>query len=464
MSTELVPLLPVLADPDAEQGLLASLIMQPGAIDRVGDLTAEDFADPLAATIFATMQDLRGEGLPINTLNLRAKAGVSPMGREAIMAQIGKLSFAGEPLNVTDLSRQIIDLSLRRQLQELHRRYQIGAGDGSQSVTAHLSAVRLEMDTLVARMVAQGKTRVTYKQAIDAMLQTLQPGQPKLNVPCGINALDNKLSGGIRRGEYTVLAGRPGAGKSTIALAMAIGMANNGHGVLYHSPEMSTEQLALRAASAAASTREIRIPYADVIRGFTDQHRSERFHREALKLPDLPLLFDDSASLLASEVHARTRQAKLDMAEKGQKLDVLVVDHMGKLRPTARYKGNKVNEVGEISEAMATIAREENIAVLALHQLNRQVEQRENKRPNLADLRDSGNVEQDADLVLFAYREAYYLEMKPEGENTTKAIEREGLLEKKRNELEILVSKNRRGETGVVALYCDVGCNLVMDP
>jgi replicative DNA helicase len=461
---ELVPVAPQLADPELEQALIASLIAQAGAIDRIGDLTPEDFADPLAGAIYAAVLDLRADRLPINTLNLRAKAGLSPMGREAIMAQIAKLSFAGEPLNVADLSRQIVDFSLRRQLQELHRRYQIAAGDGSQTVKAHLSALRLEMDTLVSRMVAQGKTRLTHKQAIDAMLKTLQPGQPDLRVPCGIGRLDSALSGGVRRGEYTVLAGRPGAGKSTMALAMALGMAKRGHGVLYHSPEMSTEQLALRAASAAASTRRDRIPYAQVIARQMDRHQEEHFTRTALGLPDLPILYDDSAALMASEIHARTRQAKLDMQEKGKQLDVLIVDHMGKVRPTARYKGNKVNEVGEVSEAMATIAREENIAVLALHQLNRQVESRENKRPNLADLRDSGNVEQDADVVLFAYREAYYLEQKPEGDEAKeREMARQARLEIVRNNLEILIAKNRRGETGVIHLFCDVGCNVVQD-
>lgn len=461
---DLVVFQPALADVEAEQAVLSVVLQDAGAIDRLGDLSPEDFAEPINGAMFAAMQDLRAQRLPINTINLRNKAGVSPMGREAIMAQINKLSFAGELPNVTDLSRGIIDLSLRRQLQEAHRRYGISASDGSQTVPAQLAALRLEIDTIVSRLTRQGKVRLTHKEATDKMLEELQKDLADVLVPCGIRTIDRALAGGFRRGDYSILAGRPGAGKSTCALAIALGVAKQGSGVLYFTPEMSVEQLALRAASAAASTRMSPIPYERIMsKDWRSQTEEEQFYRVATSMPLLPIYYDGSTNLLASEMQARVKQAALDMEEAGFKLDMVIVDHMGKIRPTNRYKGNRVQEVGEISEAMAAIAKEENVAMLALHQLNRQVESRDNKRPGLSDLRDSGHLEQDADVVMMAFREAYYLEQKPENEGSEAEMERLDRLRTVANDLDILTSKNRRGRTGVMKLYCDVSCNLVLD-
>lgn len=450
-----------LADGELEKTLLSAVLYDAKVIDRIGDLEAEDFADPIHGELFAAMQDLRAERLPINTLNLRGKAGLSQMGREAIMAQLKKLSFAGELPNVSDISRQLIDFSLRRQMLDLHRRYQHAATDASQSVTAQLSALRVDMDTLVSRLSAQGKTRLTHKEATEMMMEELKRDLKDVLVPCGISSVDRALSGGFRRGDYTILAGRPGAGKSTIGLAVALGAAKLGHGVMYFTPEMTTDQLALRATSALASTRRNPIPYERVMSKQVTEAEDEEFYRVAINMPELPIFYDGSASLLASELHARVKQARIDFQAKGMSLDLVVVDHLGKIRPTNRYKGNRVQEVGELSEAMVVTGKEENVAMLVLHQLNRSVEQRENKRPSLSDLRDSGHLEQDADIVAFAYREAYYLEQKPENEGSMEEAARIANLEKVKNDLELLVAKNRRGRTSVVKLYCDVSCNLV---
>lgn len=452
-----------LADSELEKTLLSAILYDAKVIDRVGDLQAEDFADPVSGEMFAAMQNLRAERLPINTVNLRGRAGMSQMGREAIMGQLRSLSFAGELPNVADLSRQLVDFSVRRQMLELHRRYQHAATDASQTVTAQLSSLRVEMDTLVARVSAQGKTRLTHKQATDKMLEELGRDLKDVLVPCGIGSIDRNLAGGLRRGDYAILAGRPGAGKSTLGLAIAIGAARLGHGVLYFTPEMTTDQLMLRASSMMASTKHDPIPYERIMSKQLTESEDEAFYRAATNMPSLPIFYDGSANLLASEIQARTKQARIDFIEAGFTLDMVIVDHMGKVRPTNRYKGNKVQEVGEVSEAMAVLGKEENVAMVALHQLNRAVEARENKRPQLADLRNSGDVEQDADLVMFAYREAYYLEQKPEGEGTDKEMARLAQLRTVQNDLELLVAKNRRGRTGVVKLYCDVSCNLVTD-
>jgi replicative DNA helicase len=449
-----------LTDVEGEQTVLAVILRDPTAMERIGGMTADDFYDPTNAALFAAMQDLRAERKPINTINLRSKAITSQMGRDAIMAQINKLSFAGELPSVPDLTRALIELSLRRQLQETHRRYVLAAGDGSQPVPALLASIRTELDMIVARVAGNGvNTRLTHQQATANMMAELDRDLSEVVVPCGIKSFDKMIGGGFRRGDFAILAGRPGAGKSTVALALALGAADEGAGILYLTPEMSVNQLALRAASA-----ETGIAYERIASKSWSQRESEDFYRVMLNpnRKPLPIYYDGSPSLTAGEVQSRIKQAKVDMQERGFTLDMVVIDHMGKLKPTSQYKGNKVAEVGEISNAMQVIAKEENIAMVALHQLNRQVEGRENKRPQLADLRNSGDIEQDADLVVFVYREAYYLETRPEGDGATD-LERLEKLALVINDLDLLVTKNRHGKIGTQKLYCDVSCNIVRD-
>jgi replicative DNA helicase len=133
------------------------------------------------------------------------------------------------------------------------------------------------------------------------------------------------------------------------------------------------------------------------------------------------------------------------------------------VKPSGRYAGNKVQEVGEISDGLCSLAKEQDVAVLALHQLNRGTEGRENKRPTLADLRNSGDLEQDADVVCFAYRESYYLERMKYDAGSQNELQREAALEGCRNTLELLIAKNRNGPTTTVTLYCDMACNVVRD-
>jgi replicative DNA helicase len=450
-----------LTDVEGEQTVLAVILRDPTAMERVGNLTADDFSDPSNAALFAAMQDLRAERRPINTVSLRNRAITSSMGREAIMGLLNKLSFAGELPSVPELTRGIVELSLRRQLQETHRRYVLAAGDGSQPVPALLASIRTELDMVVARVAGNGvNTRLTHQEATANMMADLERDLSEVIVPCGIASFDRMIGGGFRRGDYAILAGRPGAGKSTVALALALGAADKGAGVLYITPEMSVNQLALRAAAA-----ETGIPYERIASKSWSQREAEGFYR-VMTNPQrkvLPIYYDGSPSLTAGEVQSRIKQCKVDLQDGGFTLDMVVVDHMGKLRPTNQYKGNKVAEVGEISNAMQVIAKEENVALVALHQLNRQVEGRENKRPQLADLRNSGDIEQDADLVVFVYREAYYIETRPEGEGNATEMERAQKLNAVINDLELLVTKNRHGKIGMQKLFCDVTTNIVRD-
>jgi replicative DNA helicase len=146
----------------------------------------------------------------------------------------------------------------------------------------------------------------------------------------------------------------------------------------------------------------------------------------------------------------------MEFEKRGKRLGLVIVDYLGIMRATDRYKGNRVMEVGEITAAMKALAKSENIAVLALHQLNRNVEARDNKRPMLPDLRESGSVEQDSDVVLFAYRDTYYLSHEKYEDGSVEEAVRKADVERTKNEIEVIVSKNRHGPSGTVKLWCEI--------
>jgi replicative DNA helicase len=239
-------------------------------------------------------------------------------------------------------------------------------------------------------------------------------------------------------------------------------VARAGHGVLIFSLEMSRRDCIHRMAADACWSREMSVPYLAMSGNGRDAKSRQAIERGARSLTELPILIDERSGLKLADIASGTRRAAAYFERQGKRLGLVVVDHLGKVRPSAHYRGQKVNEVAEISDAMAHLAKAENVVVLALHQLNRAVEGRDNKRPTLADLRDSGSVEQDADLVLFAFRPAYYLE-RMKGEDAEAEADRLRKLEAMRNDLEIGIAKQRNGPVGTVTLFVDIAANAVRD-
>lgn len=195
-----------------------------------------------------------------------------------------------------------------------------------------------------------------------------------------------------------------------MSLAQARRAANAGHGVLLFSLEMSARACMLRMAADACWSHDRPVAYQAARAGKLSAQERSAFERGAGSLSELPLLIEERPGLTVSDIASSTRRATEHFARQGKRLELVVIDHIGFLVPSNRYKGNRVHEVSEITAGLQRLAKAEQVVVLALHQLNRAVEGRDNKRPTLADLRDSGSVEQDADLVMFCYRAAYYLE------------------------------------------------------
>jgi replicative DNA helicase len=261
----------------------------------------------------------------------------------------------------------------------------------------------------------------------------------------------------------SVLAGRPGMGKSAAASSSLLRGARAGHASLFFSLEMVGEQLGSRMLTDLAWTRQHPIHYEDILHRRTEIINDPARRRLAVakdELAKLPVLIEEQRGLTFAEIAARSRKAANALDRQGRRLETIFVDHMLLVHPSARYSGNRVQEVREISGGLATLAKELDVAVVALCQLNRGVEGRENKRPGLADLRDSGSIEEDASLVIFLYRLAYYLEQQRFDDMLAEKA-RTDALEKSRNSLEFIVAKNRNGRCGTVDAFIDVGANAV---
>lgn len=275
-----------------------------------------------------------------------------------------------------------------------------------------------------------------------------------------------RVIGGWRRGRFYVIAGRPGMGKTTTGLSWLIRTALHGHGVMFFSLEMSRDELTEIALCDLAWSRHQRIEYREISatatarEGFADRFAaiSEASHR----FNSMPFTISDRGGQTIADIRSAAMQYAQRLETQGKRLEVICIDHLNLIRASDRYQGSKTAETEEVSAALKQLAKELQCAVVCLCQLNRAVEGREEKRPNLSDLRWSGAIEQDADVVMFVYREAYYLE-RSKHDDMAKENDRLSRLERTRNKLEVTFGKHRGGPCPVLEFYADMGCGAVRD-
>jgi replicative DNA helicase len=292
--------------------------------------------------------------------------------------------------------------------------------------------------------------------AVDIANNAYQRDGGLAGVSTGLTDMDKKL-GGLHKSDLLILAGRPSMGKTSLATNIAFNIAKayrrgilsdgsegtvNGGVVGFYSLEMSAEQLAARVLSEASE-----VPSDQIRRGDMTESEFRRFVDAAKTLESCPLFIDDTPALPISQLAARARRLK-----RTHGLDVLIVDYLQLVRP-ATAKDSRVNEVSEITQGLKAIAKELQIPVVALSQLSRQVENREDKRPQLSDLRESGSIEQDADVVMFVYREEYYKEReKPGDHDLEKMAQWQDEMERLHGRAEVVIGKQRHGPIGTVEL------------
>ncbi len=449
---------------DAEKALLGAMMIDNRLAEDVQlKLRPEHFFEPLHGEIYAAVLKLVDRAMLANPVTLRPlfadHPALSELGGPAYLAQLTEQSAA--LIAAKDFAQQIYDLALLRELVRVGREMVVSASDTSQDVNPHDQIQQAEL--ALYKVAEEGEVSNAVKSfaqsatlAVQMAERAKQSGGHLSGITTGLNALNTKI-GGLHRSDLIILAGRPAMGKTALATNIAFSAAErlmkdradqidktSGAGVAFFSLEMSADQLATRilAEQAKISSEDLRM-------GKINQAQFRDLVRASAALQDLPLYIDDTPGLTIAAMRSRARRLK---RQKG--VGLIVVDYLQLLQGSSRQSNdNRVNEISEITRGLKTLAKELNVPVIALSQLSRAVEQREDKRPQLADLRESGTIEQDADIVLFVYRDEYYhAQKKPEDgtEKFEKWMERGIAI---RGRAEVIVAKQRHGSTGIVDLH-----------
>lgn len=462
MATDVVP--PTAFD--SEQALLGAILHNNDALDRARDhVQPSDFFEPLHRHIFEVMIQRRDAGEAIDFGLMKAVLGNADLGGFTVGGYLAKLvSEAITVSGAASYARLIAQAARMRRVLETSQAAIAAMTDGSVRSPTEYAAYMIEaLDEVASAGLSESARRVTLGQGVASVLARVDQtrmGKGIIGVPYGVPKLDTSTLG-MRPGQFVVLAGRPAMGKTTVAIHIALTAARRSGAVGLISLEMNAEELSERVLSAVAyNSREWdQITYRAIAeaRGLSETAMG-RLREATEACADIPLWIEQQPGLTLSQISARARQMKLKAERQGLPFAALIIDHIGLIRPSKRYSGNRVQEMTEISSGLKGLAKELGIPVLGLSQLNREVEKRQDKRPVLSDLRESGSIEQDADVVLGLYREAYYLEHKADRTDVE-----EDRLARTINTLEIEILKQRSGPTIRIECFCDIACNVLAE-
>jgi len=444
------------ANIEVEQALLGAILVNNEALHQVADgLKPEHFYEPIHEKIYAAIQRHHDKGLIANPVTLKhyfeQDDGLKDMGGSAYLARLAASSIA--IINVREYSELMMDLAQKRSLIGIGSDVVNGAYDQNDTRSA-TEQIEMAEQSLFA-LASSGTDSRSFTTITDSVAQAVRSAElafkrqgETVGVPTGLAGL-NKLLGGFQNSDLIILAGRPSMGKTALALSIAHSAAKFFHqehessgskakplSAAFFSLEMSAEQLASRLLSSDSG-----INAADIRRGNLDHDKFSRLVTSSQNIARLPIFIDDTPALPVASMRARARRLK-----RMHNLGLIVVDYLQLMRGSSTKGDNRVQEVSEITMGLKAIAKELNVPVLALSQLSRQVENRDDKRPQLADLRESGSIEQDADVVMFVYREEYYLMRKmPREEETEKLLLWQEEMDKVHGLADVIVSKNRHG-------------------
>ena len=449
---------------EAEQQLLGAILTTNEIYDRVASLVGpQHFFEPVHARIFEILAARIQKNAVASPVTVKAfledDPGLKELGGPAYLARLSGAAIGAYAAR--DYAQMIYDLAVRRELIALGR--DISEKAARVEVEAEPREQIVEAEQALYSLAEQGQADGGFQSFLHAVTDAVRVANAAYQrdgqlsgVSTGLVDLDGKL-GGLHRSDLLILAGRPSMGKTSLATNIAFAIARayrkgklsdgsdgavDGGVVGFFSLEMSAEQLAARILSEASE-----VPSEQIRRGDMTEPEFRRFVEAAKTLEACPLFIDDTPALPISQLATRARRLK-----RMHGLDLLVVDYLQLVRP-AKAKDNRVNEVSEITQGLKAIAKELDIPVLALSQLSRQVESREDKRPQLADLRESGSIEQDADVVMFVFREEYYAEReKPSDDKLEAMAEWQARMEALHGRAEIVIGKQRHGPIGTVEL------------
>ena len=439
---------------EAEQAVIASILVSNNIYDEISPiLDSQKFFDPIHAKLYETIEKLISKGLLANPITLKNhfenNEGLKELGGQEYIIKITKFSTSTK--QAVDYANIVQEMHLRRELIKISQSVLDEASTnndlGSTGETIIQNAEKSLFDLAERGHFNQSfmKFESALKQTIDMAKSAYQNEDGLVGVPTGLTDLDSRL-GGLHKQDLIIIAGRPSMGKTALATNIAFYAAKNiekkgtKSTVAFFSLEMSSEQLSTRILS-----EQSRIRSNDIRRGKVSEKEFEQFIETSKNIFELPLYIDETPAVTIATISNRSRRIKRLFG-----LDLIIVDYIQLMRSGKKMEFNRVQEISEITQGLKALAKELDVPVLALSQLSRQVEHRDDKKPQLADLRESGSIEQDADVVMFVFREAYYLERK---EPTLGSIEH-AEWQQKMNEIsslaEIMISKQRHGPTGNV--------------
>jgi replicative DNA helicase len=430
---------------EAEAELLGALMAGYGTIDSLSDiLTANDFYEPTHSRIFEVVEGQAASGKSVSPIAVKGfldgDPGLALLGGVSYLA---RLTGSVASMDCKQNAKMIADLASRRRMAEGLR----SAAASCDDLALTPAEIIAEADAAISVRSGDLVNQATGAECFDELLLGYESKVHGVTTGC-IPSLD-ALLGPMRAKQLVIGAGRPGMGKTALALSYALGAASRGHGVLYVSLEMSAVELAARMAADVCFDSGVvsPIPYSAIRDGELSPTQKNDLYKARHHVSTLPFAVIDAGSLTTGRLNMLVRRHARRMAAAGDRLELVIVDYLQLLSPDQRGRST-YEAVSEVSRALKAMAKDNGVAVFALAQLSRSVEQRPDKRPQLADLRDSGQIEQDADAVLFLRREEYYLRQDEPERSHKDRFAWEQAIADHQNKIEFILAKRRNGVTG----------------
>ncbi len=437
---------------EAEQSVIGSILLSNEIFDEINILiSSKNFYDPMHQKIFYAIEKLIYSGMLANPITLKNyfENEKDELNVPEYLVKITKFSTSSR--QAIEYSKLIYDLYVKRELIKISENVIDAAklndldNDGQKIIENYEKSLfdLAEKGSFSSTIV---KFDEALKQTIEMASSAYKNDEGIVGVPTGLTDLDDRL-GGLHKSDLVIIAGRPSMGKTALATNIAFYAAKKiqdegkKSSIAFFSLEMSSEQLSTRILA-----EQSRIKSNDIRRGRISEEQFDKFIETSKNITELPLYIDETPAISIAALSNRARRIKRKYG-----LDMVVVDYI-QLMSSSNYREGRVQEISEITQGLKALAKELSVPVLALSQLSRAVEHRDDKKPQLADLRESGSIEQDADVVMFVYREAYYTERKEPRPATVEHAEWQAKMNEVSNLAEIIIGKQRHGPTGNIML------------
>ena len=438
---------------EAEQAVIGSILVSNDIFDEISTIISNiNFYDPMHQKIYEAIESLVYKGMLANPITLKNyfEDEKDDLNVPEYLVKITK--FSTSVRQAVEYSKIIYDMFVRRELIKISEQT-IDSAKLNELDTNGQTIIE-NSERLLFDLAEKGSFNSSLVKFDEAMKQTIEMASAAykneegiVGVPTGLRDLDDKL-GGLHQSDLIIIAGRPSMGKTSLATNIAFNAAQKlqdsgkKSSIAFFSLEMSSEQLSTRIISEQA-----RISSNDIRRGRISDEQFDKFLETSKNIAELPLYIDETPAISIAAMSNRARRIKRLFG-----LDMIVVDYIQLMRGTTFNKDGRVQEISQITQGLKAIAKELAVPVVALSQLSRQVEQRDDHKPQLADLRESGSIEQDADVVMFVYREGYYLQRKEPREATVEHAEWQAKMNEVAHLAQIIIGKQRHGPIGNVTL------------